>query len=111
MFAFLCCVASAFARVNATEMISYPGGKCYMFRVTLKDKNHSRYSLNAPSEYLSPRAIERRKRQHLAIDSTDLPLNESYLHAISASKELWAKVNGITPYLCDVVTQERFMNY
>ena len=88
MFAFLCCVASAFARVNAAEMISYPGGKCYMFRVTLKDKNHSRYSLNAPSEYLSPRAIERRKRQHLAIDSTDLPLNESYLHAISASKEL-----------------------
>ena len=60
MFMFLCSIVSAIAGVNSTEMISYPGGKCYMFRVTLKDKAHSRYSLSAPSEYLSPRAIEHR---------------------------------------------------
>ena len=88
MFMFLCCMVSAIAGVNSTEMISYPGGKCYMFRVTLKDKAHSRYSLSAPSEYLSPRAIERRKRQHIAIDSTDLPINDVYLNAIAASKDL-----------------------
>jgi len=81
-------VRTAIAGVNSTEMISYPGGKCYMFRVTLKDKAHSRYSLSAPSEYLSPRAIERRKRQHIAIDSTDLPVNDVYLNAIAASKDL-----------------------
>lgn len=84
----LSCPALAVAGVNSTEMISYPGGKCYMFRVTLKDKKHSRYSLNAPSEYLSQRAIERRKRQHIAIDSTDLPINESYMEAIQASKDV-----------------------
>ena len=88
MFMFLCCMVSAIAGVNSTEMISYPGGKCYMFRVTLKDKAHSRYSLSAPSEYLSLRAIERRKRQHIAIDSTDLPVNDVYLNAIAASKDL-----------------------
>ena len=88
MFMFLCSMVSAIAGVNSTEMISYPGGKCYMFRVTLKDKAHSRYSLSAPSEYLSPRAIERRKRQHIAIDSTDLPVNDVYLNAIAASKDL-----------------------
>ena len=84
----LSCPALAVAGVNSTEMISYPGGKCYMFRVTLKDKKHSRYSLNAPSEYLSQRAIERRKRQHIAIDSTDLPINETYMEAIQASKDV-----------------------
>ena len=84
----LSCPALAVAGVNSTEMISYPGGKCYMFRVTLKDKKHSRYSLNAPSEYLSQRAIERRKRQHIAIDSTDLPINETYIEAIQASKDV-----------------------
>ena len=84
----LSCPALAVAGVNSTEMISYPGGKCYMFRVTLKDKKHSRYSLNAPSEYLSLRAIERRKRQHIAIDSTDLPINETYMEAIQASKDV-----------------------
>ena len=84
----LSCPALAVAGVNSTEMISYPGGKCYMFRVTLKDKKHSRYSLNAPSEYLSQRAIERRKRQHIAIDSTDLPINETYIEAIQALKDV-----------------------
>lgn len=84
----LSCPALAVAGVNSTEMISYPGGKCYMFRVTLKDKKHSRYSLNAPSEYLSQRAIERRKRQHIAIDSTDLPINETYMEAIQALKDV-----------------------
>ena len=88
MIMFLCCTVYAVAGVNGTEMISYPGGKCYMFRVTLKDKNHSRYSLSAPSEYLSPRAIERRKRQNIAIDSTDLPINDNYLTTIVASKDL-----------------------
>ena len=39
----LSCPALAVAGVNSTEMISYPGGKCYMFRVTLKDKKHSRF--------------------------------------------------------------------
>ena len=45
------------------------------YRVYLKDKNYNKYSIDKPQEFLSARAIERRKRQHIAIDSTDLPVS------------------------------------
>src|SRR6478736_1606881 len=52
--------------------------------VQLKDKKGTLYSLSAPSAYLSTKAIERRNRQHIAIDSTDLPISKAYLDSISA---------------------------
>ena len=48
----------------------YPGKKTYMFRVQLRDKSGTPYSLAQPSVYLSQKAIDRRARQHIAIDST-----------------------------------------
>lgn len=56
----------------------YPGKKTYMFRVQLRDKSGTSYSLARPSAYLSQKAIERRARQHIAIDSTDLPVSMQY---------------------------------
>ena len=56
----------------------YPGKKTYMFRVQLRDKSGTSYSLARPSAYLSQKAIERRARQHIAIDSTDLPVSTQY---------------------------------
>ena len=56
----------------------YPGKKTYMFRVQLRDKSGTPYSLARPSAYLSQKAIERRARQHIAIDSTDLPVSMQY---------------------------------
>jgi hypothetical protein len=58
--------------VNETEMISYPGGKCYIFRLKLADKKNTPYRLDKPLDFLSQRSIDRRKKQHLAVDSTDL---------------------------------------
>jgi subtilisin family serine protease len=52
------------------------------FRVSLKDKAITKYSLNRPEEFLSQKAIERRKRQCLAIDSTDLPVCADYVQAV-----------------------------
>lgn len=52
------------------------------YRVTLKDKAYTTYSLDKPEEFLSERAIERRKRQNIAIDSTDLPVCKSYIETI-----------------------------
>lgn len=49
--------------------------------VQLKDKNNSPYSLDRPSEYLSPKAIERRNRYGIKLDSSDLPVNPSYIQA------------------------------
>jgi len=50
--------------------------------IKLKDKNGSPYSFSDPSVYLSPRAIERRAKYNLAIDSTDLPVTPSYVAQI-----------------------------
>jgi hypothetical protein len=52
------------------------------FRISLTDKAVTTYSLNRPHEFLSEKAINRRTRQHLPIDSTDLPVCSKYMNAI-----------------------------
>ena len=82
----LLCTLGADAHTNGvTRKISYPGGKAYMFRVELKDKRGTPFSLNRPAEFLSKKAIDRRARQHLKLDSTDLPVNPAYLNAIRST--------------------------
>lgn len=66
------------------ERIKNKQGPAFIFRVTLADKSGSPYSLQHPSRYLSRRSIERRKRQHLPIDSTDLPVSPQYERQIRA---------------------------
>jgi hypothetical protein len=50
--------------------------------VQLKDKKGTAHSLSNPSTYLSAKSIERRTRQKLTIDSTDLPISAVYLDSI-----------------------------
>lgn len=69
----------------AAKMVKYPGGKCYMYRITLADKRGTPYSLSRPHEFLSQKAIDRRLRQSLSVDSTDLPLSPAYLREIEAA--------------------------
>ncbi len=52
------------------------------YRISLKDKAATDYSLQKPEKYLSKKSIERRKRQGLKIDSTDLPVCKKYVDAI-----------------------------
>lgn len=52
------------------------------YRISLKDKTVTTYSLNRPEQFLSEKAIARRVKQHLPIDSTDLPVCEKYVDAI-----------------------------
>ncbi|WP_340114958.1 S8 family serine peptidase [Maribellus mangrovi] len=65
------------------------------------DKNGIEYSLSSPEDYLSQRAIQRRDKQGIPIDSLDLPVNRVYIDSIlkTADVELvhaskW--LNGIT---------------
>ena len=51
----------------------------YRFRLQLTDKKGTKGKLNKPEAYLSKKAIERRKKQGLGIDSTDLPISAKYL--------------------------------
>ena len=50
--------------------------------IRFKDKAGTPFSINTPSQYLSPRSIQRRVRQNIAIDSTDLPVTPRYIDSI-----------------------------
>ena len=82
----ICLLASLICQIPANAGSStrkkYPGGKCYIWRYTLKDKQGTPHSLDHPSRWLSHKAIERRKHQGLALDSTDLPVSTRYLRQI-----------------------------
>lgn len=54
-----------------------------MYRVELKDKTGTPYSLARPEDYLSVKSLDRRRRQGLQVDSTDLPINPAYISAVS----------------------------
>ncbi len=65
----------------ATE--AQPYGAVY--RVDFTDKNGSPYSINNPQEFLTQRAIDRRTKQGIAIDESDIPVIQSYLDGITAT--------------------------
>ncbi|MEJ8844780.1 S8 family serine peptidase [Lacibacter sp. H375] len=50
--------------------------------IFLTDKNETTFSLSQPSAYLSARAIARRTKYSIAVDSTDLPVVEKYVDSI-----------------------------
>lgn len=52
--------------------------------IQFTDKHNSPYSLSNPSAYLSQKAIDRRTRYSIAIDSSDLPVNLSYVQQVLA---------------------------
>ena len=58
------------------------GASQYCFQVTFTDKNNTPYSLSSPSSYLSARSLARRTTQGIAVDSTDLPVNRSYVDSV-----------------------------
>lgn len=63
---------------NAAK-IKFPGGKCYIYRYALKDKAATNYTLDKPQRFLSQKSLERRQRQGVTIDSTDLPVCRAYI--------------------------------
>ncbi|MFT3753975.1 MAG: S8 family serine peptidase [Paludibacter sp.] len=77
----------------------------YYFYVQFANKNNSPYSLSNPAAFLSERAIARRAAFSIACDSTDLPVNPSYLQQIESmgihvhSRSRW--MNGATVILAD----------
>ena len=71
------------AHAQGMAKIPYPGGEALFYRLYLADKNLSDYSLERPYEFLSPKALARRSKQHLSLDSTDLPVSTTYLQAIA----------------------------
>lgn len=69
----------------------------FMFRIFFKDKGQSVYKQEHPEAFLSKRAMERRVRYNISIDSTDLPVSGYY-------------VNIIQNEGCKVISESKWMN-
>ena len=54
----------------------------YAFQVTFTDKNNTPYSFSDPLVFLSPRSLQRRANQGIALDSTDFPVNPAYVDSV-----------------------------
>ena len=82
----------------------------YRYRLTLSDKGTSSFSVTRPEEFLSQRSINRRVRQGIAINETDLPISPEYLQAIEAlggtvvAKSKWLNT------VCIQVYDKQFIN-
>lgn len=74
-FSFVCISLQA-------EEVASRSGKYYVYRLQLRDKKGTLGSLKYPECYLSPKALERRQKQGLSVDSTDLPISRDYLQLI-----------------------------
>ena len=60
----------------------------YEFFIEFKDKLNNGFSIDAPQDFLSERAIERRNRQQIEITEQDLPVSGQYI--------TYVKNNGAT---------------
>lgn len=61
------------------------GSHSYRFRVYLKDKGNTGYSIDRPEEFLSKEALERRAQRKVAVTSSDIPISESYIDSLSST--------------------------
>lgn len=58
----------------------------YKFWVEFTDKNNSVYSVSKPEQFLSQRAIDRRKKQSIPITEVDFPVNQVYINTVATFK-------------------------
>ena len=84
---FLVAVCLMASTQGKSPRVKYPWKNSHTFRITLADKKGCGYSIEKPRQFLSAKAIERRKRQNIAIDSTDLPVTRRYVMSILAKAE------------------------
>ena len=66
----------------AVFAVSASAERTYKYRVNLRDKAGTAYLVDRPEEFLSDRALARRKRQQLPVDETDLPVSQAYVQEL-----------------------------
>ena len=75
--------------------------------VKLKDKNGTAFQINHPEAFLTPRSINRRLKQQIPIDETDLPVSGVYLDSLQklglklVHTSKW--LNGVTATISDTL--------
>lgn len=66
----------------------------YAFRVYLKDKGDSGFSISRPEAFLSDRTIDKRQKAGIPITYSDLPISSEYIQSFSrigAHPVVWSK--------------------
>lgn len=73
--------------------------------IYFKDKANSPFSLQRPQEFLTQKSIDRRTKQKIALNTRDLPVNQTYLKALT---DAGARVLYATKWLngCVVVCND-----
>jgi serine protease AprX len=65
------------------SVVAKTQSKCYS--VQLKNKQGTSFSINNPAAFLSPKAVEKRRKYNIPIDSTDLPCTIAYIDSIQSA--------------------------
>ncbi|MCU0440332.1 MAG: S8 family serine peptidase [Raineya sp.] len=68
--------------------------------IPFKDKQGIAYNISEPQNFLSKKALDRRKKQNIEISSEDLPVNMNYVAQI---KTQGAKIHQVTKWFNGVV--------
>ncbi|MGL5317427.1 MAG: S8 family serine peptidase [Bacteroidales bacterium] len=76
------------------------------FRVWLKDKKDSPYSLHRPEEFLTKASLDRRNKQNYSLSEEDLPLSPSYVSRLDQLGQVIAKSRWMNTVLLCVETRE-----
>jgi serine protease AprX len=89
----LCCLIS----------LCYNGKAQSTFWIGFTDKKNSGYSIDRPADFLSERSIQRRIRQHIKVNDSDLPVKRAYIDSILHTGATFIHsskwLNGITVVL------------
>jgi len=56
--------------------------------VQFTDKSNTPFSLSAPEQFLSARALTRRQNQNIALDESDLPVDPAYITTVLAQGDI-----------------------
>lgn len=82
LLSLLCLVGGLSLSAQKTKKVPYPGGHYSIYRLWLQDKKGTDFTLRHPEKFLSEKALRRRYKQNLQVDSTDLPISQRYLERI-----------------------------
>ena len=63
------------------------------YAVKFTDKDNNAYTLEKPSEFLSQKALDRREKFSIGLDSRDLPVTEKYVDSL---KSLGFGIQGVS---------------
>ena len=88
------------------------GQHVYKYWVAFTDKEGTPFRIDRPERFLSPRALERRQRFGIAVDSLDLPVNPSYIASLRQAgftvqnRSKW--LNGVVVFSLGKVDMDDF---